>query len=228
MAVLPPKPECSKIFNQLNNYPDLKSELIALDGMTTETQEKGKYRANNTIEVQELGTGDDGMVEFESESIGKYYMIAHTHNSPADSTYSVFSWHDFYAIKDLLILNKIKTSKFVFYLMTADETRYAMTINNKNKFLKFFATKLGDNFDMNINKKRVDERDKYYAPYDPEADPLIIEESNDNLQDLKYFLSFLQDNDLGLTLFEVDQNFNTFEKLTYNKQTDNVDHTGCN
>lgn len=82
------------------------------------------------------------------------FVVAHTHNSPANSTYSAFSYADLEAISKLLRNRKIDNTKFVSFLSTTDGTNYAFTIDDTAKFLKFFALLKDDNFGEIIANKR--------------------------------------------------------------------------
>lgn len=92
-----------------------------------------------------------------------------------------------------------------------------------------FATKFDSNFDFNTSLNRYKQREEYYQGYPKDnIPPLIIENSNDNLKDEKLFLDFLENSDIGLTLFEVNNTFDTFERATHNLITDNIDKENCN
>jgi hypothetical protein len=157
-------------------------------------------------------------------------MMAHTHNSPATDTYSIFSWSDLEAFALLLKLGKIDANNFTAFLATADGTYYALTIENTQNFLQFFALKEDPLFDNNIALKRVDQAKKYFgelASFNDNINP-IIDYDTDPLDDEKAFLDLLQENNLGLSLFESNATFTTFEKVTHNKTTGNIDKTPCN
>lgn len=222
-----PNPECLKITQLFTDYPTLRSELITLKGMTGLTQERGKFVVNTATVVQNPPIGATGHVEISATPSGKYICIAHTHNSPANTTYSVPSWEDLNDGMAFLLKNdKIDASRYVGFLFTADGTKYAFTINDKAKFLKFFALTFDSNFDMNTAVNRVKMRDDYYYKKTP-GTPFIVENSTDNTKDLKHFLDLVHDNDLGLTVFNVSEDFNTFKELTHNRQTNMVDENPC-
>jgi len=223
-------PECNKINNLFINNPTLQQELISLKGLTGASTERGKYKLNSTTLIQNLPVGVNGEVGMSIPSgTQKYEMIAHTHNAPASATYSVFSFADFRAIYDLLRLGKIDTSKFTAFLMTADGTNYAFTINNPTQFLKIFASNNDSGFDSNVSLNAYKMKQKYYDGIkNPSADPLIIENSTGNLKDEKLFLDFLKNINMGVSLFEVNDSFDTFEMVRHNQTTDSIIKQNCN
>ncbi|MEE9349530.1 MAG: hypothetical protein V3U80_05740 [Flavobacteriaceae bacterium] len=160
----------------------------------------------------------------------KYEMIAHTHNSPASNTYSVFSFSDLRVISNLLRRNKIDNSKFVCFLSTADGTNYAFTIDDPVQFLKVFALLKDVGYDQATSQNRSNQNIKYFDDYNisPTNTPLIVENSTSNLDDEKYFLDFISATNLSLTLFEVNNTFDSFEKVSHNTTTGNIDKITCN
>lgn len=43
-----------------------------------------------------------------------------------------------------------------------------------------------------------------------------------------FFLDFLKNTDMGLSLFEVNDIFDSFEKVLHNDKTGDIDKTNCN
>ena len=72
---------------------------------------------------------------------------------------------------------------------------------------------------MSIAEKRGSEAKKYYGLLDPDPNPIIKEDNLDTVLDEKAFLDLLQDNDLGLSLFEVNSTFTAFDKVSHDKTT---------
>ncbi len=220
--------ECIKIENMFTNNPTLQQELISLKGNTGASTERGKYKLNSTSLIQSMPVGSNGAVDIPIPTgTQQYEMIAHTHNAPASATYSVFSFDDFIGFYTLLQQGKINTSKFTAFLMTEDGTNYAFTINNPTQFLKVFATKFDPGFDYSTSLNTYKMKDKYYTA-DEDDPPLIIENSTDNLKDEKIFLDFLKDVNMGLSLFEVNDTFDSYEMVTHNKRTDSIIRQNCN
>ncbi len=197
---------------------------------TNASTERGIYKLNSTNLIQNSPIGGEGNVAIPIPTGNqKYEMIAHTHNAPSESTYSVFSYADLLAMYTLLRKDKIDLDKFVAFLSTADGTNYAFTINNPTQFLKVFATIFDAGFDYTVGLNRVQMREKYYTGnIDNHTEPLIKENSVDNIYDEKLFLDFLKATNMGLTLFEVNDTFDRFERVTHNTRTDTIDKNNCN
>ncbi|GAA3789903.1 hypothetical protein GCM10022271_22800 [Corallibacter vietnamensis] len=220
--------ECDKITQLFQDYPTLVAALQTNKGQTDLLQERGVYVVNTATIPQNPPIGQNGQVELDAPN-GQYICFSHTHNSPANTTYSVPSWGDFVdAIVPLVKSNKLDETRFVGFLFTADGTSYAYTINNITAFNQFWSLPGEPEFSMEQLNKRIKLMKDYYAPNDPSAQPLIQENSNDNITDLKHFLDFINDNNMGVTFFEESNNFTTFEQLTHNKTTNMVDNTPCN
>ena len=224
---------CNKVTNLFNDYSNLKQELINLKGFTSASTERGRYKLTSSNFIQTPPTGSDGYVNIPIPTTGQYVMFAHTHNSPANSTLSVPSFEDIEAMAALLKLGKIDASNFVFFLMTADGTNYAITIDDPTQFLKVFATQYDIGFDYDLGVNRYNMRVKYYLGKESEdssiiEDPLIKENNLDKLTDEKLFLDFLDATQMGLSLFEVNDTFDEFTRVIHNKTTDSVDENNCN
>lgn len=222
---------CEKVKNQFTNNPTLQDKLNTLSGNTTANTERGFHKLSNSNIIQNAGVGVDGSVLLPTVPNGaKCTILAHTHNAPAANTYSIFSWADLEAFAKLLKLGKLDANSFTAFLATADGTYYALTIENTQNFLQFFAIKGDPLFDINIATKRVEQAKIYFgelASFNENIVP-IIDYNTDPLDDEKAFLDLLQDNNLGVSLFESNATFTTFEKVTHNKTTGNIDKTPCN
>lgn len=216
---------CDKIKKSIAQNA-IQSEISNMSNKTSDTNEWGRYKLTSASVVQTPPSTSSGEVSFPSLVDGKYTMMAHTHNSPASDTYSIFSWVDLEALALLLKKGKIDTNNFTVFLATADETYYALTIDDTVNFLQFFALGTDANFDPEIAEKRVEQASIYYGELEKNDNPKI-DYNTDPLGDEKAFLNFLQDNTLGLSLFESNSDFSIFKKVTYNKTTDNIDKTPC-
>lgn len=221
---------CEKVKDQFTNNPTLQDKLNTLSGLTSAATESGFYKVTNSNIIQNASVGTDGSVAMPLVPNGaKCTMLAHTHNSPASNTYSIFSFHDLGAIAKSIILNEIDTNNFVAFLATADGTYYAFTIENPTAFSQFFANPTHPNFNLDIAKRRTEQMDLYYnITNNPDITPLIQENSSDYLLDQKAFLSFIQNNNLGASLLESNSTFTTFTKVTYDKGTDTINPQPCN
>lgn len=216
----PAEIECEKIKKLLkeSTNPTLRQELMTLNNKTIELVEYGIYKTAQTSDITHLNSGTAGAVEFPLIS-GKYVMWAHTHNSPADSTYSLFSWSDLHVLEYHVRSGTIKINEFVFFVMTADGTRYALTISDIGKFKKFWSQKGDSGFTPQIGEKRVNLMYEYYSDrgsFAPNPNPFIVENSNDNIRDEKAFLEFIARGDLGVNIFEINENFDEFTQVKRN------------
>jgi hypothetical protein len=220
---------CDKVKNQFINNTTLQEKLNTLSGLTSAGTENGFYKYSNSNTIQNAAVGTSGAVQFPNvPNSANCTIFAHTHNSPAASTYSIFSWDDLLAFAQLLKEGKLDANNFTAFLATADGTYYALTIENTQNFLQFFALGGDPLFDMNIAMKRSEQVYKYFGGLSSNTNPYIKENSTDNILDEKLFLDFIQDNNLGVSLLESNATFTTFDKVTHNKTTGNIDKIPCN
>ena len=218
---------CEKVKNQFTNNPTLQDKLNTLSGLTSADTERGFLKLSNSSIIQNAAVGTNGAVKMPEIPNGvTCTMFAHTHNAPAVNTYSIFSWDDLVGIAKLIRQGKIDTNNFVTYLATADGTHYALTIENPTAFSQFFATIQDSNYNQAIGLKMASEMNKYYDP-GKKGNAIIQENSSDNIKDEKAFLDFLNDNNLGASLFESNSTFTTFEEVKHNKITNSIDKQPC-
>lgn len=223
-----PQTPCEKVKNSFTKLPTLQSELSTLSGQTSELNERGRFKVTTATVIQTPSVNASGEVEFNPFTNNTLYsMMAHTHNSPANTTYSVFSWDDLNNLATLIRKGKVDTENFVSFLATADGTYYAFTIEDPETFAQFFAIKSDFDFDEIIGQKRANAMNKYFDP-GKKGNPIIKENNTDNVKDEKAFLDFIQDNNIGASLFESNSTFTTFEKVTHNITTNNIDKQPCN
>lgn len=223
---LTPDP-CEKLNKLSTTIPTAQAELANLATKTNELVEHGLYKLNNASVIQNAPVGSAGKVEMRIPSSGAYTIFAHSHCSPSNTSLSVFSWYDLEAIAVIMKQGKI-SQDCVFFLPTSDGTNYAMTIDDQEAFLQFFAIGTDDNFDMSIALKRADVMKDYYDIGNVTGTPIIKENSTDNTFDEKAFIDMLKDNNMGTSLLEADPTFTTFTKVSHNKTTGNIDRTPCN
>lgn len=230
--LLMPDP-CDKIKSQFNKMPTLKEELLELKTKTSDTIEHGKYYSTPSSvttpnPINDFPPGVSTSININLNPTKKYVMIAHTHNSPSNSTYSIFSWDDLTIINNLAKNNKIKVNEFVFYVITADETIYALTIEDTSKLDDFFYSPPnipGTVVDMPRFIKIQDYFDIYY---NDQTNGKINVNNTNNANDLLNFLKFMKQADLGLSISEVDSTFTNFKKLELNSNNTEVIKTPCN
>jgi hypothetical protein len=234
------KDPCLKVKSPFTKVPTLALRNANLSSMTNEQIEYGFFMLNNASSTtinpfSDLNGGSSGSVELPISPSEPIIVLSHTHNSPSDRTYSVPSWEDLDNLSYYMQLypNSIDPN-IVFITITADGTRYAITINNFQKFKDFFYW--GMKFDPNnFDSSKLINKNKNSALYyngdptqNPPLKPLIKENSAYPEQDLKYFLNMLQSNDAGVDVFEINSDFNSFTKVVFNKSTNNINRTNCN
>lgn len=137
---------CDKIKNANVKYSKLKPSLVTIAGTTSQNHENGFFidasaTSTTTNPIQNFPLGTGGTIEIDNNPSQKYVIIVHTHDavgSTGNGTYSVFTWDDLAKINQLIINNHIDVSNFIFYVITADGTKYAMTIENGAVFQNFF------------------------------------------------------------------------------------------
>lgn len=223
---------CKTITKQLEKFSSLKQELIDLTGTTSQNHENGIFidksaTAQTTNPTQTIPQGIGGMIDINLNPSQKYVMLAHTHDAyggNGNGTYSIFSWDDMAALSRLVQNDKIDTSDFVFYVMTADGTRYALTIDCTlciDSFRYPRTNAQGTVLDM----KKIAEMEKIFQKYYGPNGTIKV---NSNVEDdKKSFLEFIKEAKLGLNLFEVDASFSNFQKLELDSKNSNVIKKPC-
>lgn len=208
----------NKIKKAFEDFPDLKTKLQALKTKTSESVEHGFYALKDGNGINAQAAGTNGKIDFNQNPLKKYLIIAHSHNSPADATYSVFSWDDLWWLANAIREGSIKTGKFVMFLTTADGTNYALTISNPSSFTNFFIDAKGspgETIDVDKLTKLSDLQNKFFNYKDAP-----IDESNQTNSELadeeKGFLQMVHDAGLGTEVFELDDNFENPDELTLN------------
>ncbi|MBD3863192.1 hypothetical protein [Olleya marilimosa] len=233
------KRECRKINRQLSKFPNLHQDLLNLKAQTSASIEHGIFIDDTATSTtsnpsQPIPQLPDGSMQPNTNPSSPYVMMAHTHNSPSVSTYSVPSWEDLTSIAELSLNGHIDVSEFVFYLFTADSTSYAITINDASDLADFFLdtsdTNLNNPNDPNYNENRnkIYKLTRARVEYYYKKPPLIQENSTDYNQDLIHFLTLLKEADMGLSVFEIDSNITTFTEVTLNNTNDDIVPNNCN
>ena len=222
--------DCDKLKKLFERNPTLQTELSTLAGKTADSVENGFYKLSSGANIEQVPPGTHGGVDFPESPPGKYELMAHTHNSPSESTYSIYSYHDILWIADKLKKDKIKPSKFTSFLSTADGTHYALTISDINKFKKSFSTIFdGAIYDSAAALRREEAKIKYYEGKNPNSisDELIKAANTDLEMDALYFVKMLAYMDCGLSIFETDSNFTNFQKLELNNTATGLERKPC-
>lgn len=208
--------DCEKFKKLFDNNPNIRAELIANKAKTNMTTEQGFTKNTGSSQTVAGINGTSAGIEFATPPSGqKIEMKAHTHNSPANSTYSVFSWEDLEHVSKAMNNNQID-SNFISFLSTADGTNYAYTITDKDAFKDLYAAQQWGTptWNQGLNESIQKAREKYYYSEPNDGTPEIIKADNtDNHADEVAFLQMLQNLNCGVTLFEVDATFTSFTKV---------------
>lgn len=227
---------CNKIKNQNTKFPTLKQSLVTLATTTSQNYENGMFIDNtatattaNPEQTIPSNTTNGGTIPLNMNPTNKYVMLAHTHDSygtDGTGTYSIFSWDDLTTINRLIQTNHIDNSNFVFYVITADGTRYALTIDSSFALNKFFYYTGNLPIGTQLDEGRLLNTETYFKKYYLEKKGLIKTNSN-KVDDKKNFLNFIKEAGLGVTLFEADATFSTYQKLSIS-DSGVVTPTPCN
>lgn len=218
------KSDCDKLKKATQDNPTMVNDLTNLQTKTSEPIEHGIYKTSGSVTTQTAIAGQNGSVEFPNITTGQYEVMAHTHNSPADNTYSIFSWEDLETVSQMLNTNKINASKFTSFLSTADNTNYAFTITDVDKFKALYAAQQWNSSTYNQGLNAIIQTQRAINYYDSPIDNIVGKikaNSSDNISDEIAFLQMLQNLNCGITLFEVDANFTNFTKVTLDQNNIN-------
>ena len=231
--------ECRKITNQLNNKQNLRTKLNNLKATTSQDHENSISIFEEGDDVYLSGIPGFGGIDIPATVPSPYIAYAHTHDSQGvngNGTLSVFSMADLISYADILDKDNLDASEFVAYLSTDDGTDYALTISSATKFKKLFFAFLGAGQDRDLDSigvakyynshNKVEKlNDIYYSPENP-ARKLKVD-SDEPQTDLKEFLKFIEESDMGVTMFETTDNFNTFQKVSLSSN-DSIKRESCN
>ncbi|MEG2336040.1 hypothetical protein, partial [Chryseobacterium sp.] len=228
---------CDKIKNANVKYSKLKPSLVTIAGTTSQNHENGFFidaSATSTTAnpIQDFPLGTAGTIEIDNNTSQKYVIIVHTHDavgSTGNGTYSVFTWDDLAKINQLIINNHIDVSNFIFYVITADGTKYAMTIENGAVFQNFFYYLNTNNVGQTVDMDKLLNTQKVYDTYYNKETPGLISETSSPAIDKVNFLKFLKDTGLssGVSLFESNSDFSSYSKISL-KSNGTVNSQNCN
>ena len=146
----------------------------------------------------------------------------HTHDSHGENgqgTLSVYSIEDLIMYAKLAYYDKLDSGTFVAFLATNDGTKYALTINDKNKLIDLFYDRLGipltiDNVaKLGANRVKLENLYKKYYYHKNSNRKLKVDSQNPD-SDLVHFMNLLSEGDMGVSVFESTDNFQTFKNVT--------------
>ena len=244
--------ECRKVTDFLNDPGNAAFKQKLLDyANPTNYAENLDVEIEKSITAHENETGiqerqgvdeDDASVDisYTATHPNKTTAWAHLHPNDTEGTYSVFSFDDLIGISKILTNNKLDTGTFVAFLITKKGdslTYYAMTINRESKFKDFFYYYNDTNFDVfTATQEEKDKRTEAFnkseelrKKYYDKTPPLISSSNVNSQQMLIEFLKFMQEANMGTTLFKTDENFSDFTRVTYNTSSiTNIKEQTCN
>lgn len=235
---------CKKTKNQLDKYTALKPALVAMANTTSGSQENGIFiydtatsttpnPVQNLPSVTIAGVTAVGLPN--PTAPNKYTVIAHIHDAAGPlgtGSYSIFSWQDLTRLAELIHDGYIDNDNFVFYLATADGTRYALTTEWPTAFADYFDRRKTygipeSQTNLDYNKAlKLDAPEKKYYSNAPLANKIHLT-SNKN-DDLIIFLKMQKELKLDFTLFEVDPSFSTYTKVSLKSDGTTIKRETCN
>ena len=227
---------CNKIKNANTKFPSLKPALVNLSSTTTQNHENGFFidqsaTTSTPNPVQNVPPGTGGVLNINTNPPHKYVIFAHTHDAvgpDGQGTYSIFSWDDLAIINSLIKNNHIDVSDFIFYVITADGTKYAITISDPSVLDYFFYNPeniVGQPYDI----ERAMKMQKFFEIYYDKSKGGLITETSNPANDKVNFLKFLKETGLNssISLFEVDPTFTTYTQLSLSSNG-TVNPKNCN
>jgi len=230
---------CKKFKMQNDDFPSLRQALTDLEATKNQDHENGIFIESNNSNVQNAitSTSASSTVNFPNLAPpNKYKIMAHTHDAHGPNgtgTFSIFSWVDLLELADIIKEEELDDTIFTYYLATADNTRYALTIYWPSAYYEYFDIKTNPNDPSQTNyfnsEKYIEIMDKIEKKYYSETPiPGKISYTSNPEDDLKIFLKMIKELKLSASLFEVDPTYSTFTKLSLNSNGTVKRGTPCN
>lgn len=225
-------PPCKK-FKKLENNTEFKSKLQELKNKANTDDFETAYKMNSSG-IDGFDYGDP--IEGEPDELEIEYNFAedeqidgfiHNHyNSDNNNDLSVFSPADLYSLYITLKNDHIKNrGSFIYVVTTSQGTTYALNIKSKSKFIAF-----GNAYLNGLENGSNDFTNFIYGG----KDDLFkggIKNGNSNALNEKHFAKMLHfgggQGDTGLELYKSDDNFENWEEIEYNPNTNTVSPNGC-
>ncbi len=224
--------EYAKITRLFEFSPTYKQALINLsDGIENSTEEKGLYVLKNNNVPQSLSANGSDNINFPYNPLSLYISLAHIHDALGlgNGTFSIYSFADLLVTSSLVKKFKIKTNKFVSFLVTAKGTRYAFTISSPSKFRNNLYNALMDYApDGKVDMIKVRKTGEISKEYYTKKDSVIKVTNTDNDQVLIAFLQMIKEFDLGITLFQVSADFETYTQVSLDTDNTTIIYTPLN
>nr|WP_314494123.1 hypothetical protein [uncultured Chryseobacterium sp.] len=185
-----------------------KTLLTDLKGKTTSATAEHGYlleESNGVISETHIeGIPGTGEINFNVNAAIDGYIHSHY-----QGLLSVFSPSDLFALAQIYKKGMIKnTNTFAIGVVTASGTQYMMVIDDLTKFDNFINTLFtGNEIDPNIANL-----------YETSYNILQINNTNSVANNESNFLTFLEQNNLGLKMLKGDSTFNSWSLLTKNSE----------
>ena len=215
-------PECDKISQFFQFNPTMQGALNMLANSTlTEPNEIALTLQNDgTPTVYNESPEGETTVAIPVDPPSNYNMVSHIHiENDSTETMSVFSFEDIITYGKMCNNNKLDDD-VIFFLSTGKGTHFAMTLTNTSKLCDFAYGKdvsLEELAMMDANQAIQSKllRNRLYRDYYDINNPnsIISETNTDNEEVLEAFMEFISEADLGVRLFETDENFQSFSLL---------------
>lgn len=226
------KKECKKINDHMNGLYDLRDKLADLATKVNETNERG-FGMSPYGNVNEFNNNlPNGDIEFTTGPGMVYNVISHTHTA---GKLSVFSFDDLVSIARWIRGGYIsdQTNNLIVTLSTQKGTHYVLTINDMTKFKDFFFYKTNyygalsetDQPKYSASEAKGYELNRKYYHVDNNR---IMPDESDNEKTLMEFLKFMNEANLGVSLFETDASFQSFTELSLSFFGSKVVRDECN
>jgi hypothetical protein len=227
--------ECNKITNFFTNNSTMQGALNTLANATlTEPNEIAlTMQTDGTPTLLNESPEGETSVAIPDNPPSNYNMVSHIHiENDSTKTMSVFSFEDIINYGKICNNNKLDDD-VVFFLSTGKGTHFALTLTDSSKLCDFaygkdVSLEVLATMDTNqaIQSKLL--RNRVYRDYYDINNPnsIIRENNTDNAEVLKAFMEFISEADLGIQVFETDENFQSFSPLKL--ENDQVIRKTCN
>ncbi|WP_281847187.1 hypothetical protein [Olleya namhaensis] len=228
--------ECKKIAKLFEDNPTYLQKIQTLATTTNQNHENSLSIHEDDSENQVAGVVGSGGIDL-PDYPSKYKFYAHTHDSygiDGSGSLSVYSMEDLITYAKLAFYNRLDSGTFVAFLATDDGTKYALTINNQDKLVDLLfdyieaPTTPETVFKFGVNKEKA--KNLHYDYYDEKNPNRKLKVDSDNSgTDLIHFLNLLKEGDMGVSVFESTDNFQTFENVTLpNNSSTTIKRKPCN
>jgi len=232
VGVLEEDADPCKTFTKLANNTEFKNKLQQLRNKAMNDNKETAYKMTSTGFNQydyAIREGDQGELGLDPD-VGDNEQIdgfIHNHNNdPQNRDLSIFSPNDLYTLyKWLKNGNVANKNNFVYAVTTAQGTTYALTIQSKSKFIAFGDAVL-EGLQNNSNNTLGYEYEGSNGSHLQDFGG--INNGNSNALNETNFLNLLDFANAGVGLYKANYNFDDWQELEYNPNTNSVTSNPCN